>query len=148
MTTLIDELGLQPSYSDELITIYPVPQPAQPRPLAYLGAGWDELERADDRRWRWMADAAEIYLLNPTGTPRPIRLSLDMEAFERSRDLTLRLGDGAPFMITVSRARMQRTIQLILPPGEHVLYLGAPADPLPNQTSRRLSIAMLGIMIE
>lgn len=148
MTALIDDLGLEPSYSDDLITVYPVPEPPQPRPLAYLGAGWDKLEHEGERRWRWMGDAAEIYLLNPTGAPKPIRLGLDMEAFDRDRRLTLRLGDGAPFTVEVSRARMQRTLHLILPPGEHVLYLGAPADPLPNQSSRRLSIAMLGIGIK
>lgn len=149
MREIIAEMGLSASYRDDLITIHPVPVPATPRPLAYLGPGWGHLERGEDgTRWRWMGDTAELYLLNPTGAPRPVRLTLDLEAYAHPRILSVRLGDGPPFSLAVSRARMQRSLQLILPPGETVLYLDAPAASPPGQPTRRLSLAVLGISIE
>jgi hypothetical protein len=144
---IIAEMGLEASYSDELITVHPVPAPPVMRPLAYLGAGWGAIERDGGSHWRWMGEAAELYLLNPTEAPRVVELTLDLEAFERSRTLSMRLNDGPPFTLEVSRARMRRTLQLILPPGESVLYLGAPADSPPGQPARRLSLAVMGITI-
>jgi hypothetical protein len=148
MRSIVAEMGLSESYRDELITVHPVPPPAAPRPLAYLGSGWGELERDGERRWRWMGDAAQVFLLNPTGAPRPVVLRLDLEAYGQPRTLTMRLGDGPPFALEVSRARMQRELRLILPPGETVLYLGAPAGSPPGQPERRLSLAVMGISIE
>jgi hypothetical protein len=148
MGELVDQLGLRASYNDEQISVYPVLPPAEARPLAYLGAGWGEIERAEERRWRWMGASAQLYLLNPGDSPRSVRLTLDVESYERARPLSLRLGDGASATLEVSRARMQRTIHLLLPPGEHVLYLGAPADTAPGRAGQPISIAFLGIAIE
>ncbi len=149
MRDLVAEMGLGESHRDEQVSFYPVPTPERPRPLAYLGPGWGDLEQdATGTRWRWMGDAAQVFLLNPTGAPRPVRLTLDLEAFERPRALSARLGDAAPFTLSISRARMRRTLHLVLPPGESVLYLSAPADAPPGQPSRRLSLAFMGISIE
>ncbi len=148
MRAIVAEMGLEASYQDELITVYPVPEPALRRPLAYLGAGWGDLEQEGTRRWRWMGEGAEIYLLNPTGARRPVALTLDAEAYARPRTLSLRLGDGPPFTLEVSRERARRTLRLMLPPGETVLYLGAPAEAPPGQPGRRLSLAVMGIVIE
>ena len=149
MRDLVAEMGLDESYRDDLVTFYPVPAPERPRPLAYLGPGWGDLERGPTgERWRWMGDTAQVVLLNPTGALRPARLTLDLEAFERPRALTARLGDAAPFTLSISRARMRRTLRLMLPPGETVLYLSAPADAPPGQPSRRISLAFMGIIIE
>jgi hypothetical protein len=147
MREIVAEMGLAASYQDELITVHPVPAPPAPRPLAYLGAGWGDLEQGEGRRWRWMGDAAEVVLLNPTGAPRAVAVALDLEAFGRQRTLTLRLNDGPPFTLEVSRARMGRTLHFVLPAGESVLYLGAPADAPPGQPERRLSLAVMGIAI-
>lgn len=148
MRSIVAEMGLAEAYRDELITVHPVPRPAAPRPLAYLGPGWGEVEGEGERRWRWMGEAAQVYLLNPSGAPRPVELTLDLEAFEQARTLTARLGDGPPFTIAVSRARMARSLRLILPPGETVLYLSAPAGSPPGQPERKLSLAVMGISIE
>lgn len=148
MSDIAAAMGLQPTYSDDLIAVYPVPPVARPRPLAYLGAGWGDVERQGQRRWRWMSESAQLYLLNPTGAPRPVTLALDAEAFEHDRTLTMRLDGSSPFTIDISRERARRNLHLILPPGEHVLYLGAPADSPPGQPERRLSIAVLGISIQ
>lgn len=148
MRALIAEMGLRAERQDDLVTLYPVPEPTIRRPLAYLGAGWGNLEQGADRtRWRWMEDHAQIYLLNPTGVPRPARLTFDLEAFARPRPLTARLGKAGAFTITISRERMRRTLHLLLPPGETVLYLSAPADAPPDRSARRLSLAFMGITI-
>jgi hypothetical protein len=147
MREIVAEMGLAASYQDELITVHPVPEPPERRPLAYLGAGWGDLEGEAGRRWRWMGEAAEVVLLNPSGAPRAVAIDLDLEAFERQRTLTMRLNDGPPFTLEVTRARMRRTLHLVLPAGESVLYLGAPADAPPGQPERRLSLAVMGIAI-
>jgi hypothetical protein len=147
MTELTREMGLTATYQDELIGVYPVPDPPTPRPLAYLRSGWGSLEQSGDLRWRWMGDNAEVMLLNPADEPRIVALTLDLEAFQEPRLLTLRLGDGPPFGFVVSRERMRRTLRFILPHGETVLYLGAPAASPPDQPGRRLSLAVMGITI-
>lgn len=148
MTELTLAMGLQASYQDDLIGVYPVPPPPTLRPLAYLRSGWGDLEQSNGVRWRWMGDSAEVMLLNPDAAPRRIALTLDLEAFAEARPLTLRLDDGPSFTIPISRERMRRTLHLILPPGETVLYLGAPAASPPDQPGRRLSLAVMGITIE
>ncbi|NJM08035.1 hypothetical protein HC891_20360 [Candidatus Gracilibacteria bacterium] len=97
-------MGLTPHYSDELITIYPVPEPALQRPLVYLGVGWGEIEANETQRWRWMGSSAEVYLWNPHSTPIPITLDLDAESYRQTRPLTLQL-DGVPIgEISIGRA--------------------------------------------
>ena len=150
MRTIVADMGLAASYQDAQLTLYPVVPPDVPRPLAYLGTGWGLLEREGDRRWRWMGEQAQIWLLNPTATARPVTLRLDLEAFNTTRPLTIQLGDGdgATFTIEVSRARMQRALRFILPPGETLLTLSAPTDAPMDQSTRRLSIAVMGVAIE
>jgi hypothetical protein len=148
MNELAAAMGLVASYTDELITVYPVPQPTQSRPLVYLGPGWGEIEGQGTDRWRWMGEAAQITLLNPTDGPRSVELRLSFESYDRERPLTLRLNDGAPATLMVSRARMERRLRLLLPPGEHVLYLQAPAERVPGRDGQEISIAFLSIEIE
>jgi hypothetical protein len=141
-------MGVVASYTDELITVYLVPQPIQSRPVAYLGPGWGELEGQETARWRWMGETAQVTLLNPTDGPRSVELRLSLESYAHERPLTLRLNDGAPATLLVSRARMERTLRLLLPPGEHVLYLQAPAERVPGRDGQDISIAFLSIEIE
>jgi hypothetical protein len=148
MTELTEQMGLTATYRDELIGVYPVPDPPSLRPLAYLRSGWGSLEQSGDLRWRWMGDSAEVMLLNPTAEPRRVALTLNLEAFAEPRPLTMRLGDGPAFGLEVSRERMRRTLHFTLSPGETVLYLGAPAANPPDQPGRRLSLAVMGISIE
>ncbi len=138
---LAAELGLEPIYADERLEIYPVPPVDAPRPLAYLGAGWYGPERDAERVWRWMGESAELYLVNPFDAPRAVRLELQMESFERARPLAVRLDDGPPVTLEVSRAAMRRTLHLLLEPGTHVVYLDAPADPRPGRGAELISIS-------
>jgi hypothetical protein len=147
MRALAAELGLAPAYADERLEIYPLPPVERPRPLAYLGAGWGGVERDGERVWRWMGPQAELYLVNPHPEPRVVRLELMMESFERARSLSIRLGDGPPATIEVSRAAMRRTFSLLLRPGTHVVYLGAPADPRPGRSAEPISISFERIAV-
>jgi hypothetical protein len=145
---LITQIGLAPAYSDDRLELYPVPAGPR-RVVAYLGAGWGGLERQDGRRWRWMSDQpAELYLYNPHGQPWPVALSLQLEAFERQRPLSISLDGQASAPLEVTRARMQRTLRLLLPPGEHVVYFSAPADPVPEQPALLRSVVFLGIGVQ
>lgn len=148
MREVVAEMGLAETYRDEELTFYAVPAPAQARPLAYLGAGWGNLEREGALHWRWMGDSAQIFLLNPEPGPRPVTLSLDLEAFATARPLTLRLADGPPLRIEISRERMRRSLRFILPPGETLLTLEAPTAAPPDRPERRLSLAVMAITIE
>lgn len=145
MRDLMNELGFQATYRDPTMELYPVPAVANPHPLVYLGAGWGGLEQEGERRWRWVGEQAELYLLNPLDQPRRIELELQMESYERNRPLSLRLDETALGSIEVSRAAMRRTLWLWLEPGEHVLYLGTPTEPTPGAQGRQLGIAFLGI---
>ena len=147
MQALIGEMGLVATVQDPLLEVYPVPPLTEVRPLVYLGAGWGPIERDGDDRWRWMEGRAEIYLYNPHSEVQVIRLHLDLEAYERERPLTIVLGEQGQATLNISRARMQRTIGLLLPPGEHVVYLEAPSEAAPG-SGRPISIAFLGITVE
>lgn len=147
MRELIAEMGLAPTYSDAQLEVYPVPPAAAPRPLVFLGRGWGGVERDGERLWRWMQGEAEIYLVNPDAAPRAVYLELAMESFERERPLTLRLEGGPAATIGVSRVAMRRTVGLLLPPGTHVVYLGAPADPRPGRGAEQISISFERIAV-
>lgn len=147
MRALVAELGLAPTYADERLEIYPVPPVDAPRPLVYLGAGWGGVERDGARVWRWMGARAELYLVNTAAAPRVVRLELAMESFERERPLTVQIGDAPPATIPVSRAMMRRTVSLLLAPGTHVVYLGAPAAPRPGRGAEPISISFERIAV-
>jgi hypothetical protein len=147
MREFMAEMGLQASYRDELIDVYPVPTLEQPRPLVYLGAGWGGLEQEGGRRWRWLSDGAELRLFNPTAQTRAVALELRMESFERERPLRLALNADSLGELLVGRAEGRRVLRFLLPPGEHVLYLSADPDPVPGQPNRRLSIAVLEVSL-
>ena len=147
MRALAAEMGLAPTYADERLAIYPVPPVDAPRPLVYLGAGWGGVERDGGRVWRWMGERAELYLVNTSDVPRAVRLELAMESFERERPLTVQLGDAPPATLPVSRALMRREVSLLLAPGTHVVYLGAPADPRPGRSAEPISISFERIAV-
>lgn len=143
---LVADLGLRPSYADARLELYPLPQPTG-RPLVYLGDGWGGVERDGARRWRWMGSRAQLVLLNPAAQTRAVRLTLTMESYARDRELLLSLDGHAPISIAATRAQLRRTYCLLLPPGEHMVYLQAQTDPRPGD-GRPISVSFAAIAIE
>ncbi|HWQ12755.1 MAG TPA: hypothetical protein VNL77_08145, partial [Roseiflexaceae bacterium] len=132
---LLRELGVgAPLVADADLEAYAVPQAWPAAPLAFLGAGWQPLERqaGTPYRWRWMGAQAEVRLYNPTGRALPARLTLAAASHEHARPLRLAL-DGAPLgALPVPPGQPQgRAVSFVLPPGEHTLLLSseASADP-------------------
>jgi hypothetical protein len=140
-------MGLRASYADPRLEIYPMPPVERPRLFGYLGEGWGGVEREGERLWRWMGPEAELHLVNPFDEPRAVRLDITLESFERDRPLTVRLAGGPAFALTATRAQQERTIRLLLPPGTHVVYLAAPADPRPGRTGTPISISFARITV-
>lgn len=147
MRLLMGELGLRPSYGDGGAEVYPVPPVSHPRPLVFLGEGWGQVEEDGGRRWRWMGERADVFVVNPFSERRVVALDVAMEAYVHGRVLTLLL-DGEPFgTLAVSRAAMRRRVLLVLGPGQHVVQLSAPAEEGVDRSHRRLSVAFFGIQV-
>lgn len=145
----VADLGLTASYSDDLITIYPVPSPASARPLAYLGEGWGDLETGGNgQRWRWIGDRASVYLLNPTDEDRPIQLWFTAIPFAHPRELRIQIGNGITYSVMMSNELTRRALHILLPPGETILTLSALADVAPDSSGRRLSFLFTEITIK
>jgi hypothetical protein len=149
---LLGELGAGPPIvADGSLEAYAVPNSWPTRPLMYLGAGWDKLERQPDSafRWRWMGAAAEIRLYNPYDRPVAAGVTLSAASFEAPRDVQLAL-DGAAFGRLAAQPDQPtaRRYRLLLPPGEHVLRLTAPDSPDPGRADRRISVRIFQLAAE
>lgn len=139
--------GVAPAYEDGGLAVYRVP-PATAAPLAYFAAGWYPEERAGERRWRWMGATGELMLLNPTGAPLPVRLSLQAESFGAPRTLALSL-NGAPagtWQVSAQPVAASTRLWLMLPPGASRLLLTTSAAPDPGGRGP-ISIVVSGISI-
>lgn len=140
--SLISAMGLSPTLSTPDLEVYPVPvQPA--RMVAFLGEGWGRLEQDGERRWRWLSDKeGELYIYNPHAQPAPVTLTLTAEAYAQDRSLSLRVDQGRPFELHITRSQMRRSLHLILEPGMHVVYFSAPSDVEVNKSIVILSIEL------
>jgi hypothetical protein len=149
---LLAELGAgAPLVADSMIEAYAVPKDWAARPIMFLGAGWDKLERQPDTdfRWRWMGAAAEIRLYNPYHQPVAASIGISAASFQEPRDIELQL-DGAPFgsMATHPDSTAVRNYRFILPPGEHTLTLEATASPDPGRVGQRISVRVFRLEAE
>lgn len=139
--------GVAPAYNDGDLSVYPVP-PGPVLPFASFGPGWYREETDGARRWRWMAGAGEIWLVNPADRPVPISLQLTAESYLNPRVVDLALG-AAPlgrWEVPAQPATATRALRLLLPPGEHTLRLSAPAAP--EATHRGpISIVLTGVVL-
>lgn len=146
---LLSELGIEsPVFADETLEVYAVPDAWQVTPVAYLGDGWQPLEReaATGVRWRWMGERAEICLFNPLAEAAPVRLTFWMEAYNEVRLLQYTLDNVVLGAFTVPSGRAPaRAIRLLLPPGEHMLTLQAPATPDPARAGAPISVRLFAL---
>jgi hypothetical protein len=132
-----------PIVADGTLEAYAVPRDWQPRPLMFLGGGWDSVERQPDTsfRWRWMGDTAEVRLYNPYDQPVVATLAITASSYQEARTLRLEL-DRAPFGEFAAQPDQlsSRQFQFLLQPGEHTLALSAPATPDPGRVGRNISV--------
>lgn len=146
---LLTELGIaSPIFSDETLQVYTVPDAWQVTPVACLGDGWQPLEReaATGVRWRWMGERAEVRLFNPLAEAAPVRLTFWMEAYNEVRPLKYMLGNVVLGEYDVPSGRAPaRAIRLLLPPGEQLLTLQAPATPDPARAGAPISVRLFAL---
>jgi hypothetical protein len=133
--------GLQPTYSDAEMSAYSIPA-ATLRPFAYFRAGWYGEERGNGQRWRWMGERGEIVVVNPTKQVATVRLRLAAYSHRGQRLVDLSFGDRAAGHWEVAPSKGFINLNLLVPPGEHALWLQAPADPEQASSNRLLSIAV------
>lgn len=140
--------GIQPQFRDAELTIYQLPSLSDAQPFLFLGAGWYSLEQDPTYRWRWMADQAEVYLVNPRRTAQVVELHLAFSSFDAPRPLQVLLDDQA--LIGVQATPRLRTLhlRLTLPPGEHRLRLISRSSPSHEPTPRPISLAFTGLQLE
>src|SRR5262249_14892253 len=127
---LLRELGAgAPQVADASLEAYALPSSWAARPIMFLGAGWDKLERQLDTalRWRWMGGTAEIRLYNPYDRPVAASVALSASSFQEPREIELRLDDGLFGRLAIQPDQLTtRQYRFLLPPGEHILALAAP----------------------
>jgi hypothetical protein len=142
--TLLRDLDVGPPLvADRTLEAYATPTSWAVQPIMFLGTGWDKLERQPNTaiRWRWMDATAEIRLYNPYQQSVAASLAISASSFQAPRDLQLRL-DGAQFGHLAAQPDQPTTRQyrFLLPPGEHILLLTAPASPDPGRIGRQISV--------
>lgn len=145
---LLAELGADPPLvADADLEAYAIPRAWPVAPLAYLGAGWQPVERqaGTPYRWRWMGERAEIRLYNPHDRPAPARLTIAASAYERERPVRLALdGAGLGELLVAPGEPHARALWLMLPPGEHVLSLEAESARDPGR-AEPISVRLFGV---
>lgn len=127
--TLARLLGGPPApwHEDDRFVAYRLPYADGPcRPFAYLGAGWNDIERSGEHTWRWTSGASELYLVNPGDTARSLALRFRAEAREQGQQLTIVAGETT---ITVPLERSLRDYRVAVPaaPGLNRIELRTPA---------------------
>ncbi|MCU0492888.1 MAG: hypothetical protein MUD01_14955 [Chloroflexaceae bacterium] len=141
--------GVAPLVADGTLSLYRVPVVA-PRPLlSFVGPGWYGEEEQHGRRWRWMAERGEILLINPDSEPTPVTISMGLQSYARSRDLTLTLNGELLHTMTVEVAESEQRLNLMLPPGLSRLTLQAPAEEETGERGRGpVSIVVIDMTLE
>lgn len=138
---------LEPQQRAEL-TMYQVPEVANPRPLIYLGRGWGAREEQDGHVWRWMEHEADVILTNPFPHTTNVTITMTLESYQHPRPLTLALDEHPLATMEIPREAQTRTLFLLLPPGEHTLRFQSSAAARDSQTDRALSLSWTQIAIE
>lgn len=137
-----------PVADDAAITAYAVPLTATTNilPMA-LGDGWSDATNTPAGVARRIVGAsAALDVVNPSATPRPVRLEVGFTAFQQPRTLNLSL-NGQPVVSQLVQPEMQAlTLPLTLQPGNNELLFSAPLDPA--NLRHRLDFAISSISIK
>jgi hypothetical protein len=115
-----------------------------------MGAGWSYLEEiaADEVRWRWMGDQAELAVV--AHEPVSVKIRVDTRAHERPQRIRLSIDDGEIAMWTVTPNRsIFETGPFRLSSGLSLVRFDSVdgADPSNSGDGRRLSVAVFGIHV-
>jgi hypothetical protein len=140
-------LGLKPSRSSGAVAIYDLP-PAALQPFIFLGDDWLPLEHDGARAWRWMGGEGKLYLVNTDRQPRTFVIRLRAASFDHPRVVESGLDERSLGTATIGVAPA-RTYTLLarVDPGQHLLWLRAPADRDPR-VERDISILVESATIE
>jgi hypothetical protein len=134
--------GVAPTFVDDTLSVYTLPA-GPPTPVAFFGSDWHPEEREGARRWRWMGAQGTLTLTNPGTEAAPLELELDLLSYAEPRELSLALGEAALGRWSVDPAGAALRLRLLVPPGEHVLRLSAPAA-REERSGRELSVVVTG----
>lgn len=98
--------------------------------------GFSIHEGTDAENWRWCSSQGEMHLINPSSTPRKIRLEMTLQTGQPEASTLKISGDIFKESLTVTSAARSFLKELDLPPGDHIVSfesnaerLNAPGDP-------------------
>ncbi|MEJ5346564.1 MAG: hypothetical protein WHS83_16760 [Chloroflexus sp.] len=119
--------------------------PAFARPVVLPATGWYEAEYEDSRRWRWMGDRAELFLV--TREQAIVAVSWQATAYGSPRTLRVYQDDYLLSVLEVPVAPYSQTFtfRLALPPGRTILRFESTAEPSPD--GRRLSLSVSDLRV-
>jgi hypothetical protein len=149
MQTVVDEtLGdTPPIFADEQVSFYEIPG-VPPRPFAYLGEGWYELEQSQDRRWRWIGETAVIHLVNPLTETLSAAVQVEWQSYLRPRAVDTYLDQRRLGQVQVLGFASRPEFRLVLSPGEHVLTFQSAVDAEQVSPYRKLSVACFDVTVD
>ena len=140
-----------PTYEDEQLAAYRVPEPPQRVPFLSIGVGWEPREVGPNGPFRWMSAEATLLIDAPTRAETTLRFRAT--TIGPPRRFVLRHGDAIIFDERVSALR-EYAVQLDLPGGKSVLHLSSPEGTVsPRQLGlgedrRELGFALLDVKLE
>ena len=145
----LDQLlpGITPAHQSAQLDAYNIEPVATARPFLFLGSGWNDLERSDTNKWRWMSGESELWIVNPEHVTRLLTIGIVTQSYQVGRTLIVTL-DGAPAATFTIEPQIQTIrLPLMLTPGQHTLHLTSPATKEPPPAERLLSLMVLNIAI-
>ncbi len=138
-----------PTYQDEQVSMYVIPQRSPQGFAGLVGNGWYPLEQDATWSWRWMDAQGEMTIVNPHPDGRAVRISLNAYGYKGSREVGILFDDRLIKVWHVEGWPTPIELNLWLTPGEHHLRLEAATLPeVGVRIPRHFSIALLEAHID
>lgn len=118
-------------------------------PFLYLGRGWHQVERDQDRVWRWASAQSDLWLVNPHAEPLGMTVEMELEAYGDAgvqRMVQLEAGGTVIAEFPVERQRRTYRLFIVAPTGTTQLQLQADAR-VDDTTGRALSFSATRIRL-